>query len=166
MQVRMNDGRIKDVPITQVTKENYIVAETAKHVYHCLIEVRKFNPETGERLSRPRVQKFGKKAFESNVFASLKQQGYTITILHDPNEYIAKQKEMEAVALAETEQTAIEKAVAEALAKAEVEKQKEIKAAVAKALAERKKPGRKPKNDAEESETAEQNADNAELNTE
>lgn len=73
----------KDVAIEKVNDENYIVPANEKHLFHCIIEVRKFNAETGERLSKPRVQKFGQKAFEI-VLPKLKQQGYTVTILHNP----------------------------------------------------------------------------------
>lgn len=128
MLVRTNDGRTKDVQITEVTAENYIVPETAKHVYHCIIEVRKFNPETGERLSRPRLQTFGRKAFESSVYESLRRQGYTITILHNPNEYIAEQQ-----AKAEEART---KTFEEQQAKAAEARKQEIDAEVTKALEE------------------------------
>ena len=73
----------KDVAIEKVNDENYIVPANEKHLFHCIIEVRKFNAETGERLSKPRVQKLGQKAFEI-VLPKLKQQGYTVTILHNP----------------------------------------------------------------------------------
>ena len=73
----------KAVAIEKVNDENYIVPANEKHLFHCIIEVRKFNAETGERLSKPRVQKFGQKAFEI-VLPKLKQQGYTVTILHNP----------------------------------------------------------------------------------
>lgn len=73
----------KDVTIEKVNDENYIVPANERHLFHCIIEVRKFNAETGERLSKPRVQKFGQKAFEI-VLPKLKQQGYTVTILHNP----------------------------------------------------------------------------------
>jgi hypothetical protein len=39
------------------------------------------------------VQKFGKKQFETNVLASLKKQGYTIVVLHDPNPWLKEQAE-------------------------------------------------------------------------
>lgn len=90
-------GKTKDVAITDVTPENYIVPDNERHLYHCIIEVRKFDSETGKRLSVPRVQKFGKKSFENTVQQSLKLQGYTVTILHDPNEFINEQAALKAV---------------------------------------------------------------------
>lgn len=121
------DGR--DTPISKLTPENYIVPKGEEKSYHAVIEVVQFNPKTGQRISKPRVQKFGKKQFESSVLDSLRKQGYTITILHDPNAWIKEQQE-KAVAKA--------KADAEAKAKAEQEKfDAAVNAAVAKALAAR-----------------------------
>ena len=121
------DGR--DTPIERLTPDNYIVPKGEERQYHAVIEVVQFDPKTGKRISRPRVQKFGKKSFEASIQASLRKQGYTVTILHDPNTWIAEQKE-QAAAKAKSE--------AEAKAKAEQEKfDAAVAAAVAKALAER-----------------------------
>ena len=78
------DGR--DLPIESLTKDNYVVPVGEERCYHCIIEVVQFDPKTGKRLSRPRIQKFGKKMFESIVESSLRKQGYNVTILHDPND--------------------------------------------------------------------------------
>ena len=48
----------KDVSILEVTPENYIVPKGEEGVYHCRIEQKSFNASTGERQSRPRIQKF------------------------------------------------------------------------------------------------------------
>ena len=122
------DGR--DTPIEKLTTENYIVPKGEEKDYHAVIEVRQFDPKTGNRLSKPRVQKFGKKIFEAHVGDSLRKQGYTVTILHDPNVWMKEQA-------AKAEQQAKEQA--EAKAKAEQEKfDAAVAAAVAKALAEQK----------------------------
>lgn len=68
---------------TEQPKQEYVVPANEKHLFHCIIEVKKFNPETGERLSKPRVQKFGQKTFEM-VLPKLREQGYTVTILYSP----------------------------------------------------------------------------------
>lgn len=142
------DGR--DTPIEKLTAENYVVPKGEELAYHAVIEVTQYDPKTGKRLSKPRVQKFGKKIFEAHVADSLRKQGYTVTILHDPNVWI---KEQQAKAAAQA------KADAEAKAKAEQERfDAAVAAAVAKALAERdakaadeapaeqaKKPGRPAK---------------------
>ena len=141
------DGR--DVPIEKLTPDNYIVPKGEERSYHCVIEVIQYDPKTGKKLSKPRVQKFGKKMFENIVLDTLRKQGYTITILHDPNDWI---KEHQA--------KAAEKAKAEAEAKAKAEQEKfdaAVAAAVAKALAEEKAkeekagkgPGRPPKDQKE-----------------
>ena len=123
------DGR--DTAIENLTPENYIVPKGEEMSYHAVIEVKQFNPKTGKRISTPRVQKFGKKAFESTVRDSLKKQGYDIVILHDPKKWLAEQKVL-------AEKAAAEKA--EAQKKAEQEKfDAAVAAAVAKALAEKEK---------------------------
>lgn len=119
MRVKVNDGKTKDVAITDVTPENYIVPSNEQHLYHCVIEVRKFDSETGKRLSVPRIQKFGKKSFENGILDALKKQGYTITVLHDPNEYVKAQAEEKAARTAAQQKAAEEKAAADAKAKAE-----------------------------------------------
>ena len=133
MRVKVNDGKTKDVAITDVTPENYIVPSNEQHLYHCVIEVRKFDSETGKRLSIPRIQKFGKKGFENGVADALKKQGYTVTILHDPNEYVKAQAEANQVQAAEKAK-ADEAARKEAEEAAKAEEQKRIDAAVEKAL--------------------------------
>ena len=130
------DGR--DTPIEKLTAENYIVPIGEERDYHAVIEVVQFDPKTGKRISRPRVQKFGKKIFEAHVLNSLRKQGYTVTILHDPNAWLKEQA-------AKAEQA---KAEAEA-AKAKAEQERfdaAVAAAVAKELAKmEKKPGRPAK---------------------
>lgn len=93
MKVKTADG-IKDVNLLQVTQENYIVPDDEKHLYHCRIEVKKFNPETGERLSKPCLQKFGRKFFERNGLHNLRQQGYSVDILYNPTEWIKANKDL------------------------------------------------------------------------
>ena len=132
------DGR--DTPIEKLTPDIYIVPKGEEMSYHAVIEVVQYDPKTGKKLSKPRVQKFGKKAFETHVLNSLKKQGYTVTILYDPNVWIKEQQAKAAQSRA-------------AKAKAEQEKfDAAVAAAVAKALAERdaaekteKKPGRPAK---------------------
>ena len=135
------DGR--DTPIEKLTADNYIVPKGEEKSYHAVIEVTQFDPKTGRKLSKPRVQKFGKKTFETSVLDSLRKQGYNVTILHDPNAWIKEQKAKAA---------ANAKAQAEAKAKAEQERfDAAVAAAVAKALAAKaeqepaKKSGRQAK---------------------
>lgn len=129
MRVKVNDGKTKDVAITDVTPENYIVPSNEQHLYHCVIEVRKFDSETGKRLSVPRIQKFGKKSFENGILDALKKQGYTITVLHDPNEYVKAQAEEKAAADAKAKAEAEAKAKAEEKAALRAEILAELKAA-------------------------------------
>ena len=131
MRVKVSEGKTKDVAIIDVTPENYIVPDNEKHLYHCVIEIKKFDSETGKRLSIPRIQKFGKKGYENSIADNLKKQGYTITVLHDPNEYMKAKAEADEKAKAEKAKAAEEKAKAKADAKAKAE-------ADAKARAEEK----------------------------
>ena len=139
MRVKVSEGKTKDVAIIDVTPENYIVPDNEKHLYHCVIEIKKFDSETGKRLSIPRIQKFGKKGYENSIADNLKKQGYTITVLHDPNEYMKVKAEADEKAKAEKAKAAEEKAKADAKAKAEAD---------AKARAEEKAKAEKAKADA------------------
>lgn len=154
------DGR--DTPIEKLTADNYIVPKGEEKDYHAVIEVVQFDQKTGKRISQPRVQKFGKKIFEAHVLNSLRKQGYTVTILHDPNVWVKEQAAKAEQAKAEAEQAkeqaeqekfdaAVDKAVSERVDAA-------VAAAVAKALAEQAKseqgdkkpgPGRPPKDQKE-----------------
>ena len=142
------DGR--DTPIEKLTAENYIVPKGEEKDYHAVIEVVQFDQKTGKRISQPRVQKFGKKIFEAHVLNSLRKQGYTVTILHDPNAWLkeqaAKAEQAKAEAEAKAKALAEQKAQQEQTAKAE---QAEAEAEAAKDETEQvepaKKPGRPPK---------------------
>lgn len=143
------DGR--DTPIEKLTPENYIVPKGEEKDYHAVIEVMQFDPKTGKRISRPRVQKFGKKIFEAHVGDSLRKQGYTVTILHDPNvwlkEQAAKREQAAKEAAAAKEQADKEKfdaAVAAAVAKALAEREAAEQAANADNKAETEQPAKKP----------------------
>ena len=91
MLVKFKEGT-KDVPIMDVTAENYIVPDGEEGTYHCRIEQRQFNPNTGERLSRPFIQKFPAKMWPA-LLRNLKQQGWTVDVLHDPTEWNRKEEE-------------------------------------------------------------------------
>lgn len=138
MQVKEATGKIKDVPILEVTPENFIVPFGEERMYHCRIEVKKFNAETGERLSVPRIQAFGRKFFETFGLHNLRKQGYTVDILHDPNKWLEEHK-------AEVERMEIERAQARAKA-AEEAKKAEREAMKAEILAELKAEKEKNKN--------------------
>lgn len=153
MLVKVSEGKTKDVAIIDVTPENYIVPDNEKHLYHCVIEVKKFDSETGKRLSIPRIQKFGKKGYENSIADNLKKQGYTITVLHDPNEYMKAKAEADEKAKAEKAKAAEEKAKADAKAKAEADakaRAEEKEALKAEILAELKAAGVIPATTAKE----------------
>lgn len=121
------DGR--EVALENLTAEQYIVPKGEERLYHCVIEVTNFDRKTGKRLSKPRIQKFGRKMFDAHIYHSLTQQGYDVKILHDPTKWIAEHK---------AEVAASRKAKAEADAAAQQKKFDDaVAAAVAKALAEK-----------------------------
>lgn len=94
----------RDRKIVDITKENYLVPAGEEMLYHVKQEVKQFDRNTSRRLSVPAIQKYGKKSFESSIYDCLKQQGYTIEILHDPNEYLVEQEKKRAAEI-ESEKT-------------------------------------------------------------
>lgn len=150
MQMKTEEGQIKDVNILDVTPENFIVPKGEEDCYHCRIEVKKFNQDTGERISKPRMQVFGKKFFESFGLHNLRKQGFTVDVMHDPNKWLQeneakleaeKQKKAEAGAKAKAEAAEAEKKAMKEAMKAEI--LAELKAEGLLATAE--KSGRKSK---------------------
>lgn len=121
--------------IIKVTKDTYEVPANEKHLYHVKQELTEFDRSTGKRMSRPVIQKYGKRMFESVVYDDLKAQGYTIEVLHDPNEWLKNE--------AERKQTEAELA----RINAEAEKQAEREALKAEILAEMQQQGVIPSND-------------------
>lgn len=92
MRVKFGDMGTKDVPITEVTPDNYIVPVGEEMQYHVIQEIKRFDASSGKRLSRPRVQKYGYKEFNT-IIRNIKSLGYDITVLHDPTEYIKQRDE-------------------------------------------------------------------------
>lgn len=159
MQVRTKEGQIKDVNILDVTPENFIVPKGEEDCYHCRIEVKKFNQDTGERISKPRMQVFGKKFFESFGLHNLRKQGFTVDVMHDPNKWVQeneakleaeKQKKAEAGAKAKAEAAEAEKKAMKEAMKAEILAELKAEGLLETAA----KPGRKSK----ETPEAKQNA--------
>lgn len=141
------EGKTKDVGLLDVTPENFIVPEGEENCYHCRIEVVKFHGETGERLSKPRIQVFGRKYFETFGLHDLRRQGFRVDILHDPNVWEAANKEK-----IEANKRAKAEAEAKAAAGAKAAEREQMKAEIIAELTaagvipeETKRPGRKPK---------------------
>lgn len=144
------EGQIKDVNILDVTPENFIVPKGEEDCYHCRIEVKKFNKDTGERISKPRMQVFGKKFFESFGLHNLRKQGFTVDVMHDPNKWLQeneakleaeKQKKAEADAKAKAEAAEAEKKAMKEAMKAEILAELKAEGLLATAA----NPGRKSK---------------------
>lgn len=90
MRVKFGNST-KDVPIVEVTAENYIVPHGEEGTYHCRIEQKQFDPRSGKRLSKPRIQKFDAKMYPA-IARNLRQQGWDIEVLHDPTEILKEQE--------------------------------------------------------------------------
>lgn len=98
----------RDLPIEQITAENYIVPKGEEYMYHAKIEL--FQTDTkGIRLSRPNIQKFGMKMWKRLIYDNLVKQGYTIEVLHDPEKYIREKYARKQATPVETTEPVIEK---------------------------------------------------------
>jgi hypothetical protein len=162
MQVRIEKGQIKDVNILDVTPENFIVPKGEEDCYHCRIEVKKFNKDTGERISKPRMQVFGKKFFESFGLHNLRKQGFTVDVMHDPNKWLQeneakleaeKQKKAEAGAKAKAEAAEAEKKAMKEAMKAEILAELKAEGLLATGAKPERKPKEKPEAKTDSTET-------------
>ena len=140
----------KDVDIIKIDADNYKVPAGEEHLYHVKIEVKKFNPDSGARMSRPRIQIFGAKEYETTVKNDLVRQGYTLDVLHNPTEWLKQQEAAKAKAAEQT--AAYRKKAAEKKAAADAKAAEETKAAEkaalkAEILAELKEAGVIPQSD-------------------
>ncbi len=125
-------------------QQAYKVPKGEEKYYHCLMEIKAYRlSQYGEpiKISSPFIQKFEPKWFKSVGFHELKQQGYSIEILHDPYEYEAKAEE-EAKAEAE----------AKAMMQFRADIEREVRAEMAAEAAKEPevKRGRKPKEETKE----------------
>lgn len=135
MKVRF-EGGIKDVPLSEVTADNYIVPQGEEKSWHVIQEKKEFDRNTGKRLSRPVLQKYDMKCFPQTR-KYLMDAGYTITVLHDPVEYAKKVNQAKAQARVNAAKPSVSVAEHEAL-KAQLQ---ELKAQ----MEELKKPKRNSK---------------------
>lgn len=138
----------KDVPLLEVTAENYIVPRGEEDTYHCRIEQTQFNPRNGKRQSRPRIQKFDAKMYPS-VARNLRQQGWDIEVLYDPTDFLrerdAKRQQLQEMTYQQRKEAEAKKKAAERQALKD-EILAELKAAgMLKAPAEEQKPKTEPK---------------------
>lgn len=134
----VNDkGNLHDVSILEVTAENYICPKGEEHLYHCRIEQKFFNQQTGERVSVPRIQKFDKKQFEGSLLHNLRRIGYSVDILYNPNKWLEENEAKQAEAKAKAIEA--QKAAQEAAIQARIDAA--VKEAVAQALAAQPKAG-------------------------
>lgn len=131
-------------------QQAYKVPKGEEKYYHCLMEIKAYRlSQNGEpiKISTPFIQKFEPKWFKSVGYHELKQQGYSIEILHDPYEYEAK---AEAEAKAESEAKAEAEAKAMMQFRADIEREVRAEMAAEAAKEPEVKRGRKPKEETKE----------------
>lgn len=126
----------KDLPVLEITPENYLVPRGEERFYHVKMEIKSFDQHTGERLSHPFIQKFSRVDFEGGMMSVLRQQGYDMVILHDPKAWMEQhaaelnkskaQKYAEAKAKAEAEKEVLKEQIRQELL-AEMKAETEIK---------------------------------------
>ena len=147
----------KDLPILEITPENYKVPAGEENTYHVKMEVKSFDQHTGERLSHPFIQKFSRVDFENGMMSQLRKQGYDMVILHDPKEWL--KSHTEAVAKTRAQKAAEAKAKAEAEKEALKEQIRQELLAEMKAEAEAKKTRKTSKKEETPAEPAEEEPD-------
>ena len=98
MKVKFNGG-IKDVPLKEVTVDNYIVPKGEERSWHVIQEKKEFDRNTGKQLSRPVLQKYDTKCYPQTR-KYLMDAGYTITVLHDPTKWSQQHQQAKAQAQA------------------------------------------------------------------
>ena len=147
----------KDLPILEITPENYKVPAGEENTYHVKMEVKGFYQHTGERLSHPFIQKFSRVDFENGMMSQLRKQGYDMVILHDPKEWL--KNHAEAVAKTRAQEAAEAKAKAEAEKEALKEQIRQELLAEMKAEAEAKKTRKTSKKEETPAEPAEEEPD-------
>ena len=140
----------KDLPILEITPENYKVPAGEEGIYHVKMEVRLFDRSDGHRISHPFIQKFERIDFENGMMSMLRQQGYHMEILHNPQEWLKEHPQGEGRVKKDSGEAQKVKAEAEQ-AKAEAEKAKaELEAMKAKTEAEKKNSGSRQGKDKKE----------------
>lgn len=147
----------KDLPILEITPENYKVPAGEENTYHVKMEVKSFDQHTGERLSHPFIQKFSRVDFENGMMPQLRKQGYDMIILHDPKEWL--KNHTEAVAKTRAQEAAEAKAKAEAEKESLKEQIRQELLAEMKAEAEAKKTRKTSKKEETPAEPAEEEPD-------
>lgn len=74
--------------LDEITPELYVCPAGEERSYHVVQEVVEYTRK-GQRVSSPRLQKYGRKIFETIMRDSLMKQGYDVKILHNPKEWLA-----------------------------------------------------------------------------
>lgn len=86
-EMEMQQG-VQSVSLEQ--KNDYVPGEGEKHLYHVRLEKPLYNSKTGERLSKPFIQKMTKAEYRAFVSGpqgatNADRLGYTVEVLWNPN---------------------------------------------------------------------------------
>lgn len=80
-----NAGNFQDDYFKKVF-EGYQIPEHERDCYHVALEARSFNPSTGEKLSKPRVQTYSRMTYtnmrDQKPYSGF--HGFSVHVLHDP----------------------------------------------------------------------------------
>lgn len=79
----MQTKNLNPSSLLKLSRSNYTPDQKEKHLVHYKSEKRKFDPNTGERLSHPELIKTSVKLFPT-VKRNLELQGYSVEILWHP----------------------------------------------------------------------------------
>lgn len=86
-----NAGNFQDDYFKKVF-EGYQIPEHERDCYHVALEARSFNPSTGEKLSKPRVQTYSRMTYtnmrDQKPYSGF--HGFSVHVLHDPTRLSAK----------------------------------------------------------------------------
>lgn len=87
----------ENLSVDAINADNYLVPQGEERVFHVKMENVSYHPKTGKKLSRPVIQKFGKKMYKSVMERQLKRMGYQIEVLHNPVDW--ERRNAEAIAV-------------------------------------------------------------------
>lgn len=80
-QLKQLHGNFEKIPANKNSK--YQINDFESHLVHVVLEMKQFNQTTGEKESKPFVQKFHSAEFE-RMISQGGFTGYSVEIIHDP----------------------------------------------------------------------------------
>lgn len=124
-------NKLSKEKILALTAATYKAPEGEEHLTHLRIYVKRHSVSTGELLSIPRIQKYSPMEIEQGEIIKLREQGYTVAVLHDGSAWMAEQNK-----LSEEERREIEAKKQQEAEEAAKEAKKAERAEIAKEVIE------------------------------